>query len=151
MKIPRAGQIVPMLAVSDVELARDFYKDALGLRVTGDFIVGGKVTWCSLAADDTELFLTLDRDPRPVEDRRCRAKSAFYFYPDDVHELHASLKARGFRPSPLRNTAYGMKEFTLVDPDGHQLWFGEPTDEKPTPERAADSDEPIGLSPDDDQ
>lgn len=127
------GQIVPMLAVGDVELSRDFYKDALGLRATGDFFSGGRMTWCSMAAGETELFLSLDQDPRPVEDRRARSKIVFYFYPNDLLALHKSLSSRGFRPSPMRVTVYGMREFTLTDPDGYQLWFGEATDERPTP------------------
>jgi uncharacterized glyoxalase superfamily protein PhnB len=58
----------------------------------------------------------------------------YYFYPDSVVEVHADLKRQAFQVSNLRVTFYGMKEFDVRDPDGHILWFGQATDEPPTPE-----------------
>jgi uncharacterized glyoxalase superfamily protein PhnB len=55
-----------------------------------------------------------------------------YSYPEDVAALHAEIKHKGFQVSDLRVTFYGMKEFELRDPDGHILWFGQETDERPT-------------------
>ena len=49
----------------------------------------------------------------------------FYFYPDDVARLYAQVVARGYRPTPLKVTIYGMREFSLTDPDGHMLSFGQ--------------------------
>jgi hypothetical protein len=39
---------------------------------------------------------------------------------------------RGPAASDRRVTFYRMKEFTLRDPDGPILWFGQETDEPPT-------------------
>ena len=33
--------------------------------------------------------------------------------------------ANGYQPTPLQVTSYGMHEFSLVDPDGHMLSFGQ--------------------------
>jgi uncharacterized glyoxalase superfamily protein PhnB len=54
--------------------------------------------------------------------------------PEDVVALHAEAKGKAFQVSDLRVTFYGMKEFEVRDPDGHILWFGQETDEPPTPE-----------------
>jgi uncharacterized glyoxalase superfamily protein PhnB len=51
-----------------------------------------------------------------------------------VVALHAEAKGKAFQVSDLRVTFYGMKEFEVRDPDGHILWFGQETDEPPTPE-----------------
>jgi hypothetical protein len=32
----------------------------------------------------------------------------------------------------IKRLTYGMQEFELRDPDGHILWFGQETDERPT-------------------
>ena len=53
----------------------------------------------------------------------------FYFYPDDVVRLYAHILAEGFEPTALKVTHYGMREFSLVDPDGHVLSFGQDADE----------------------
>ncbi len=59
----------------------------------------------------------------PHVDRNWR--SIFYFYPDDVMGLYAHVIAQGFKPTPLVVTTYGMREFSLIDPDGHVLSFGQ--------------------------
>jgi hypothetical protein len=33
--------------------------------------------------------------------------------------------ANGYQPTPLQVTSYGMREFSLVDPDGHMPSFGQ--------------------------
>ena len=33
--------------------------------------------------------------------------------------------ANGYQPTPLQVTIYGMREFSLTDPDGHMLSFGQ--------------------------
>jgi uncharacterized glyoxalase superfamily protein PhnB len=58
----------------------------------------------------------------------------YYFYPENVVDLHAEVKRKELQASDLRATFYGMKEFEVRDPDGHILWFGQETDEPPTPE-----------------
>jgi uncharacterized glyoxalase superfamily protein PhnB len=39
--------------------------------------------------------------------------------------LYAHVIAEGFEPTPLQVTVYGMREFSLIDPDGHVLSFGQ--------------------------
>ncbi len=49
-------------------------------------------------------------------------------------QCRAEVKRQAFQVSELRVTFYGMKEFEVRDPDGHILWFGQETDDPPTPE-----------------
>ena len=48
--------------------------------------------------------------------------------------LWKSGRAKGHEVSDLAVRFYGMKEFELLDPDGHVLVFGQETDEPVTPE-----------------
>ena len=45
---------------------------------------------------------------------------------------HLQQAAKGFGVSDMRVAFYGMKEFDMVDPSGHVLWFGQETDEDRT-------------------
>ena len=45
----------------------------------------------------------------------------FYFYPADVARLCAQVIARGYNPTALKVTVYGMREFSLSDADGQWL------------------------------
>jgi catechol 2,3-dioxygenase-like lactoylglutathione lyase family enzyme len=144
MRLPaKIENLVPMLGVDDVAASRKFYCDALGFRCLNEMTWEGRLCWCVLTPDPDwkggipargEIMLTsvepscLAGDPRPG-----RKGLYFYFYPGDVVALHASLRGRGYQVSDLRVTFYRMKEFELEDPNGYQLWFGQETDESPTP------------------
>ena len=58
----------------------------------------------------------------------------YHFYPENVVDLHAEAKRKEFQVNDMRVTFYGMKEFTVRDPDGHILGFGQEADEPPTSE-----------------
>ena len=47
--------------------------------------------------------------------------------------LHGELQAKKGMVTDLRVAIYGMKSLRFTRaPDGHWLWFGEPTDDRPT-------------------
>jgi len=131
----RLRDLIPMLSVSDIHKSIGFYKDALGFEVIDNYIDdAGKLWWCMMRSGDVELMLTLcGENNESAEYRRGRASTIFYFYPDDVISLYNSVKAKGYPVGQTRVTIYKMKEFELVDPDGHSLWFGQPTSESSTP------------------
>lgn len=58
----------------------------------------------------------------------------YYFYPENVVALHAAVKEKGYAVTDLKVRFYGLKEFEMLDPDGHLLLFGQDTDEPMTPE-----------------
>ena len=130
----RLRDLVPMLSVSDMSKSIAFYKDALGFEVIDKYVdEAGKMWWCMMRSSDVELMLTLcgEEIDSPAH-RKARGTIIFYFYPDDVMSLYESAKTKGYAVGQTRVTFYNMKEFELTDPDGHTLWFGQPTDEPPT-------------------
>ena len=131
----RLGKLIPMLSVSDITKSVAFYKDALGFELISTYIPEpGKMWWCMMRSGDVELMLTLCEDVDESAEYRCgKAATVFYFYPDDVLSLYESVKGNGYSVGQSRVTIYNMKEFELTDPDGHTLWFGQPTHEPPTP------------------
>jgi hypothetical protein len=43
------------------------------------------------------------------------------------------LVAIGLKPDEMRVTPYQMREFSMNDPDGYTLMFGQETTDPPTP------------------
>ena len=127
------GQPVPMLGVSDIHRTIAFYRDGLGCAVANTFEHGGKLSWACIDTGLGEVML-MQEGPEHVNDagREVRRDVILYFKPPDVAALHGELRAKGLKCSDLRVTVYGMKEFDMEDPDGYQVWFGEPTDEPAT-------------------
>lgn len=119
-----------MLNVSDINKSLKFYEEALGFKVVSDPNAVEEWRWATIQSGETELMLAetetdigLEAPIDPQENTKW--PSIFYFYPDSVNQLHEHIKKCGYMPTPLIRTIYGMKEFSIQDPDGHMLSFGE--------------------------
>lgn len=122
--------MIPMLAVLDLQRSLAFYRDALDFEVLTPPERVRDWNWAHLRAGPVEIMLAGSEAgpqlPHSRPDGDADDFSAiYYFYPDDVRALHALLKSREYEVTPLKTTFYGMLEFSLRDPDGHLLSFGE--------------------------
>jgi len=129
----RLKQLIPMLNVSNIETSLDFYRRALGFDIVSPEEAVQEWKWCVIRSGETNLMLSetdcelnLPKDVDPHAN--VSWPSVFYFYPDDVSELHVHVTAEGFTATDVEVTFYGMKEFSMQDPDGHMLSFGEDAD-----------------------
>jgi uncharacterized glyoxalase superfamily protein PhnB len=133
--------LIPMLMCHDVQRSIAFYRETLGFEVVDRMDDAGRSGWASLRNGQARIMLASPKNvheaPR-INGRHTQA--VHYFYPEDVAALHESLVAAGRRVTDLSVRSYGMKEFELVDPDGHVLVFGQETDEPVTPEKAGSTD-----------
>ncbi|MCR9145054.1 MAG: VOC family protein [bacterium] len=140
----RFKTMIPMLAVRDIRRSLEFYRDALGFKLVSEEEKVAEWNWCTLrhpgGADDggadsdsgaqkIQLMLagTAEGPRLLAQEKRAdhHFSAIYYFYPDDVRALHKDLENKGYRPTPLEKTFYGLLEFSLKDPDGHLLSFGQ--------------------------
>lgn len=127
------SSMIPMLAVSDIQRSLNFYRDVLGFELTSEADKVGEWNWCVLRHGDSDsqvkLMLAGTEDgPRLLEQEKKadhHFSAIYYFYADDVRALHKDLEGKGFDVTALEETFYGMLEFSLKDPDGHLLSFGQ--------------------------
>lgn len=122
--------MTPMLNVSNIENSINFYHSALGFDVVSEPDAITEWRWAIIRSGDTELMLSeTDSDLQLTKgidpQQSTQWPAIYYFYPDDVENLYQQVKSRGFQPTELITTLYGMREFSLQDPDGHMLSFGE--------------------------
>jgi uncharacterized glyoxalase superfamily protein PhnB len=135
----RIKRLTPMLNVSDIERSLDFYQRLAGFELIRPREMVDHWRWAWIKSGDGELMLSESSGPATQVDQidPSRAEewpAIYYFYPENVVDLHAEAKRKEFQMSDLRMTFYGMKEFEVRDPDGHILWFGQETDVHPTSE-----------------
>ena len=112
-------QLVPMVAVAQVERSIEFYKQ-LGFEVGNTFTPEGasKPAWAWLECGDAQLMLAQANEPVIPDQQRV----LFYLYTDDVREAHASLTEAGLNPGEISTPFYAPRgEFKLVDSDGYVL------------------------------
>ena len=135
----RIKRLTPMLNVSDIDRSLDFYQKLAGFELVSPRQAVDQWRWAWIRSGDGELMLSESGGPATRVDQSDASRdegwpAIYYFYPENVVDLHAEVKRKEFQVSDLRVTFYGMKEFEVRDPDGHILWFGQETDEPPTSE-----------------
>jgi len=84
---------------------------------------GEPPTYANVCRDRVELNLDLGC---PQKVRRCRPSA--YIALTNINDYYEAIVARGATvPVPIGDRPYGMRDFTVADPSGNTLSFGEPT------------------------
>lgn len=104
------------IAVRDVERAKGFYRDLLGLEWLGDAPPG----LCFLRCGEVRLMLSQPEGPETA------GNSILYYSVDDVQEAHDALAAKGvaFEAKPHVIGRLGDREVSLAicrDSEGNML------------------------------
>ena len=108
---------IPTMFVRDLDAAIAWYERVLGFRVTFR-IADPHYAGLSLGG----AHIHLGRSEPPV------ITAAFYLQlAQGVDELVAAIEAKG-EPilSALKDQPYGMREATVHDPDGNEIYIGQP-------------------------
>ena len=131
--VPNVKQVVPFLAVSQMEASTRFYIDGLGFKMTKKWIDEGKLRWCWLELGGAALMLqerrTAGRDTLTPEGKVGEGVSLFFIC-EDALTIYRTVTGRGIQASkPF--VGNGMWVTSLSDPDGYKIEFESETD---TPE-----------------
>ena len=121
---------VPVLFTNDMRQAIAYYRDTLGFTLVSA-MPDDDPYWCFLRRDKAAIMLLGSHehdDGEGHEDNHehpaAPAVSSLYFYPDNVDALWNQLKDKVEVEVPLQDMDYGMREFTIRDPNGYALNFG---------------------------
>ena len=128
---------VLVLITEDIQRVIAHYRDRLGFELAGA-MPDDDPTWCLLKRDETRIMFVgphdhddddnHDQEGDDHEHVHAPGVSSLYFYPDDIDTLWDELKDRDEVEHPLEDMDYGMREFTIRDPNGYALNFGSPID-----------------------
>ena len=124
---------VLVLITEDITRAIDHYRDTLGFELA-NAMPEDDPSWCLLKRDDVRIMFLGQHEHGDEEGHshgeedheHGPAVSSLYFYPDDIDALWEELKGRVEVEHPLEDMDYGMREFTIRDPNGYALNFGAP-------------------------
>jgi Glyoxalase/Bleomycin resistance protein/Dioxygenase superfamily. len=117
--MPALAVVVPILPVRDLARAMDFYR-LLGFTAhswqNGD-------TYAFIQRDGHELHLSRSEK---LTGNESPAAAYFYLVKGTAELLQAEFRAAGVAIlNPLAPRPWNMKDFTISDPDGNMLHFGE--------------------------
>jgi len=132
------GGLCPLLQVFDMPTSVDLYCRVLGFEVSGHSPMvksaeGEYFHWAMLRRQEMSLMLNTayDEGERPATPDAARVAAhgdtALFFGCADVDGAFREMAERGARVTekPMV-TGYGMKRFTVIDPDGYNLSFQGP-------------------------
>jgi len=112
----------PSLTVNDLMKSVAFYRDVLGFVVEEEYKWEGKVMGVNLKAGAMSFLLSQDdfakgRDRKKGEGFRIYCTTA-----QDVDKLAAQVEINGGTlATPPTDQDWGMRDFSIVDPDGFKL------------------------------
>lgn len=103
------------LPVRDMDRAKVFYTEKLGLKATGDYTNNG-ARWVplDLPGGPSIVLTTYPANLMP-------GSMAIFFGTSDIEESYREVKANGVEPDgEIESDEYGRR-FRIKDPDGNQL------------------------------
>ena len=118
-KAPVLEAAVPILSVSDLSEALEYYQHVLGFRV--EWRWGEPPRLASVCRDRVEVNLSQSSEPKPR-----LSKVYFQMAGVDAYDRHVTM-AGATVAVPLADRPCGMRDFRIVDPTGNELSFGEAT------------------------
>ncbi len=124
----KVENMTPLLQVFNMPRSLAFYRDTLGFQVVSDSGNADDSSWVWLRLGSCDLMLNDQYEPGhvpdklPLERTKWHKDTCLYFGadPDAAYEY---LKSKGLAPEPPLDTAYGMRQLYVTDPDGYNLCF----------------------------
>lgn len=119
--IPR--QLMPIIAVADVDATRDFYVDVLGFaHAMGVLGRDGHLDFVTLTLGGARIMFA--RPPEAPPPARDKQPVELYLEVDDVERYHAALTGKQVRITEgLTMQWWGDRTFKVLDPNGYEIWF----------------------------
>lgn len=113
-----------VLAVKDLAAAADYFKSKLGFDL--DFTSPG---WEFLSFGDFKVMLGECSDEMTAEATGNHSWFAHCLV-ENVDEVYAEFNERGAAIlSRIANKPWGIRDFTVITPDGHRIVFGQVIDQ----------------------
>ncbi|MEW5976012.1 MAG: VOC family protein [Acidobacteriota bacterium] len=133
----QCSAITPMLTVTDVQKAYDFYQRAFGFEGRGVMPgLDGKPLHAELKLRDSVLMLGPENPAWQATSAKSlgNTPATLYVYVEDVDQVTAQAgKAGATVLQPPTDMFWGDRTSTLVDPDGNK-WMLATHKSEPTPE-----------------
>ena len=123
------ASVTPNLLVRDIDTSTAFYRDVLGFQVKQTVPDAAPFVFVWLERDGIPVFLNdpkaAEKDVPGVSARPAGGTATLFFVLTGVDDLHAQVASKTRIVMSLRTQFYGMREFSVEDPDGHLLTFAE--------------------------
>jgi len=113
------------VVVSDMQRAKEFYAEKLGLEVATDYRQNDDNWWVTLTFPGGGASITLARSSTTSNEPPQPGTLGFYLSTSDIAAAHTELNERGVNAGEVRDNLYGpgsgVKFIQFKDPDGNSV------------------------------
>jgi len=113
------------IVVSDMNQAKEFYAEKLGLEVATDYRRNDDNWWVTLTLPGGGPSITLARSSTTSNESPKPGTVGFYLSTSDIAAAHKVLNEKGVNTGEVRDDLYGpgsgVKFLQFQDPDGNQV------------------------------
>lgn len=128
--------LTPLIGVFDMTCSLAFYRDLLGFELVAaapevDTREGRFSHWMWLRRGDADIMLNtqFDSNERPDSEEPARriahGDMSLYIGCADVDAAFEELRQNGLQAEPPEEAPYGLRLFSVSDPDGYRVIFQE--------------------------
>jgi len=135
------AKITTEVAVSDMQKSLEFY-NLIGFTKADDGIIDDKGSqWSSLALGDAAMWLIREDIVTGLQLGERRGNGVnIYVSVDDVDAVYDRVNKGGLKMNivhDIKTEWYGLRQFSVLDPDGYLLTINTQVSEGVSPEEAA--------------
>jgi catechol 2,3-dioxygenase-like lactoylglutathione lyase family enzyme len=125
----RFTSVTPNLIVQDIARSTAFYRDLLGFAVKDTVPPEAPFVFVWLERDGVTVFLNdpaaVAKDVPALATPSYGGTATLFVIVQGVDALHDELSPQTPVVMSLRTQPYGLREFAVMDPDGHFITFAE--------------------------
>lgn len=121
----RLRSVMPALTAADVKRSLAFYMDVLGFTLLDRWEEGGVLQGGEVVAGDVTIMLSQDDFSKGRDRTKGVGQRLWCMTAQDVDALAAQIRARGGTIDEGPTSEWGMRFFTVTDPDGFRLTFAQ--------------------------
>jgi uncharacterized glyoxalase superfamily protein PhnB len=125
---PFLQSITPNLIVHDVNATVSYYKERLGFQLITSVPESGKLNWAMVQRNQVPLMFQSEEsllEDMPELSLTKGGIGTFFIRMTGIEELFVELGGKAEIVVKMRDTFYGMREFTIKDLNGYYLTFAE--------------------------
>ena len=127
--------LTPNLMVEDIRQTINYYHGVLAFQTVATMPESGEeLVWALLKKGDVEIMLqeedNLKKDLPELRHEKIGGGFTLFIKMSGVNEYYDYLYSSADIVDQIKDTHYGMREFTIRDINGYYLTFAEPIDNK---------------------
>lgn len=120
----RLKSITPSLTAGDFEASLAWYSEILGFTVLEKWEHDGQIVGAELVAGTARLMLGRDDWAKGRDRKKGEGMRLIFSVSHDLDEIAEGIESRGGSlDSEPRDTPWGGRAFSVVDPDGFKITF----------------------------